>query len=137
MSRKFAYVSFIGICLVALLGDLAWGNSSSSPLIEIAYRIILGAIVVVGALGTNLFAKSFRAKTRADSDDSVERHRASAAQSRVCIDALVMAVLIGVVPLVFGFKLDAPLAMIALVILMLIDFWIRYALSARGSVRQL
>ncbi len=123
-------ISVVGL-VVALFGLLVAcaiaAPASVLPLLLIVAFVVLGAVVA-------LVSQSGRRNDgRRYVEETVERFAAIQARAGAFVDALVAAAGIGVVVLVWGNALDAPVLIFATVALLIVDYYLRFLYIMRGA----
>lgn len=127
MKNRSTYIVFLACCLLGLAAIAAWGNSTASA--RSVYPWLLGAIVLIGAIGTFAFRTARERATLAAEAESVESHTALRVRAAAFVDALVLAVLLGTLTFTVGSDWPPGFVMLGYVVALVIDVCVRSAVS--------
>ncbi len=120
--------------VVALAGAVVWSVwrvPSDSLIDQVGPLILLFAVSSCGGLASQYLRKRRDSRDRSDASESVEVHAAHVAQAKVFFDGIVGAVAVAVVIGVLGFAINAAVSLLVWAAVMVIDYWIRFAIVKR------
>ena len=122
---------FLPVLLVVTIVTI-WRGSLGSDDPAIGPAIVTGLTVFAAGVAAVILKRKTQRRDRSREVDSVERISADSAQARVFVDAIIAGTVLGCA-LVFWPVFPAPVAVLGLVVVLIVDFYIRFALLKRRA----
>ena len=85
--------------------------------------------------GINLLRRRTERRERTAAPDSFERQAAVQAQAKAFLDLLILTLVVGCLFVVFPTQTNPAWVLIGLVVVLVVDFWVRYAVITRAAVK--
>lgn len=139
MRVRFLYIGYVAVFVVlcGAVGGFAGAarDGDAAPWVSIGLTVLQFLLIVGGALGMGLLRKRTERRERTAAPDSFERQAATQAQAKAFIDLLVLTLVVGCLFVVFPAQTNPAWVLIGLVVVLLADFWVRYAVitTAKAS----
>lgn len=139
MKVRFLYIAYI-VVLVVLCGAAggfagAARDADVAPWVPVALTALQFLLIVGGALGAGLLRKRTERRERTAAPDSFERQAAVQAQAKAFLDLLILTLAVGCLFVVFPTQTNPAWVLIGLVVVLVADFWVRYAVITRSSAK--
>jgi len=138
MKVRFVYIAYIIVFVVlcAVVGGLAGTarEADAAPWAATGLSALQFLVIVGGALGMGLLRKRTERRERTAAADGFERQAATRAQAGAFIDLLILTTVAGCLFIVFPAQTNPAWALIGLVVVLVADFWVRYAVITRQKV---
>ena len=141
MKVRFLYIAYIAVMLVVCgaaggFAGLARDDADAASWLPIALTILQFLLIVGGAVGAGLLRKRTERRERTAAPDSFERQAAMQAQAKAFVDLLILTLVAGCLFVVFPAQINPAWVLIGLVVVLVADFWVRYAVirTAKAAV---
>lgn len=139
MKVRFLYIVYI-VVFVVLCGAAggfagAARDADVAPWVPVALTALQFLLIVGGALGAGLLRKRTERRERTAAPDSFERQAAVQAQAKAFLDLLILTLVVGCLFVVFPTQTNPAWVLIGLVVVLVADFWVRYAVITRSSAK--
>ena len=140
MKVRFLYVAYIAVfaVLCGAVGGLTGVARAAdvAPWVPIGLTILQFVLIMGGALGMGLLRKRTERRELTAAPDSFERQAAMQAQAKAFVDLLILTLVAGCLFVVFPAQINPAWVLIGLVVVLVADFWVRYAVirTAKASV---
>ncbi len=139
MKVRFPYVAYIVVFVVISgavggLGGVA-READAAPWVSFGLTVLQFLLIVGGGLGINLLRRRIERRERTAAPDSLERQAAVQAQAKAFIDLLILTLAVGCLLVVFPTQTNPGWVLIGLVVVLVADFWVRYAVITRSAAK--
>ena len=141
MKVRFLYIAYIAVMLVVCgavggFAGLARDDAGAASWLPIALTILQFVLIMGGALGMGLLRKRTERRELTAAPDSFERQAAMQAQAKAFVDLLILTLVVGCLFAVFPPQINPAWVLIGLVVVLVADFWVRYAVirTAKAAV---
>jgi hypothetical protein len=139
MKVRFIYIVYIAVFVVlcGAVGGLTGVARAAdvAPWVSIGLTVLQFLLIVGGALGVGLLRKRIERRERTAAPDSFERQAAMKAQAKAFIDLLILTLVVGCLFVVFPAQINPGWVLIGLVVALVADFWVRYAVITRAAAK--
>ena len=139
MKVRFLYVAYIAVFIVlsGAVGGLSGAAQAAgvAPWVPVGLAVLQFLLIVGGALGVGLLRKRTERRELTAAPDSFERQAAMQAQAKAFIDLLILTLVVGCLFVVLPAQINPAWVLIGLVVVLVADFWVRYAVirTAKAS----
>lgn len=118
--------------LVVITIVVIWRGTMGDDASQVGPAVVTGLAVFAAGIAAMVLKRRRHGRDRSRELDSVERVTADSAQARVFVDAIIAGTVLGCA-LVFWPLFPAPVAVLGLVALLVVDFYVRFALLTRRA----
>ena len=137
MRVRFLYIGYVAVFVVlcGAAGGLAGTarEADAAPWVSVGLTVLQFLLIVGGALGMGLLRKRTERRELTAAPDSLERQAAGQAQAKAFVDLLILALVVGCLFVVFPTQTNPAWVLIGLVVVLVADFWVRYAVITRAK----
>jgi hypothetical protein len=139
MKVRFVYIAYIAVLVV--VGGAVGGfagvarDADVAPWVPIALMVLQFLVIVGGGLGINVLRRWIGRRELTSAPDSFERQAATQAQAKAFIDLLILTLVAGCLFVVFPTQTNPAWVLIGLVVVLVADFWVRYAVITRSAAK--
>lgn len=125
----------LAVLVIALIAvSAAWAGAVGEDAV-IWPRSLMAATVILGAVGFGRLTRNASSRKRADAEGSLEQELSLQVRANVFTDSLILLSLAGLLLLVLRPEINPGFVVFGLVALLTLDFYVRYAIATRRSVR--
>ena len=139
MKVRFLYFAYVAVLVVlcGAAGGLAGAarDADVASWVPVALTALQFLLIVGGALGAGLLRKRTERRELTSAPDSLERQAAMRAQAQAFIDLLILTLVAGCLFVVFPTQTNPAWVLIGLVVVLIADFWVRYAVITKAAVK--
>ena len=136
---RFLYFVYVAV-LVVLCGAVggfagAARGADVASWVPIALTALQFLLIVGGALGAGLLPRRTGRRELTSAPDGLERQAAMRAQAAAFIDLLILTLVAGCLFVVFPAQINPAWVLIGLVVVLIADFWVRYAVITKAAAK--
>ncbi|PXA69757.1 hypothetical protein [Cryobacterium arcticum] len=139
MKVRFRYIAYIAVFVViaGTVGAFAGvaRDADVAPWVPIALMVLQFLVVVGGGLGINVLRRRTERRELTSAPDSFERQAATQAQAKAFLDLLILTLVAGGLFVVFPTQTNPAWVLIGLVVVLVGDFWVRYAVITTSAAK--
>ena len=124
-----------GAVVVAIIATTVWRANMGHDVPEFVPALVTGVIVFGAGISALIVRRRAERNDLSREPDSVERIAATEAQAKTFIDAVVLGTILGCALIIWD-VIPASVAVIGLVVVLVIDFYVRFAVLKSHAVAE-